>query len=92
MPLAEFELAIPGNEGPKTHALDRTATGIHVKSVVHNPTVSQCRHVCSCLLTNNTRILRTRLIKFMIYTPTKFQMTSSSDLLVIAMKLRDKEN
>jgi hypothetical protein len=28
MPLAEFELTVPRNERPQTHALDRAATGI----------------------------------------------------------------
>jgi hypothetical protein len=90
MPSVGFESAIPGSEEPQTHALVRTAIGIHVKSVVRNLKVAQCRHIYSCLLTNN--ISRATLITFLIYTRTKFHMTSSNDLLVIAMKLRDKEN
>ena len=90
MPSVGFESAIPGSEKPQTNALDRTTIRIHVKLVARNLKVSQCRHICSCLLTNN--ISRATLIKFLIYTPTKFHMTSSNDLLVIAMKLRDKEN
>jgi hypothetical protein len=90
MPLLGFEPAIPGSEDPQTHALDRTAIGIHVKLVARNLKVSQCRHICICLITNN--ISRATLITFLIYTPTKFHMTSSNDLLVIAMKLRDKGN
>ena len=90
MPSMGFEPAIPGSEEPQTRALDRTAIGIHVKLVARNLKVSQCRHICSCLLTNN--ISRATLITFLIYTHTKFHTTSPSDLLVIAMKLRDKEN
>jgi len=90
MPSVVFETAIPGSEEPQTPALNHTAVGIHVKLVARNLKVSQCRHICSCLLTNN--ISRATLITFLIYTPTKLHMTSSNDLLVIAMKLRDKEN
>jgi hypothetical protein len=89
MPSVGFEPAIPGSEEPQTHFLDRTAIGIHVKLVALNLKVSQCRHICSCLLTIN--ISRAILITFLIYTPIKFHMTSSNDLLVIAMKVKDKE-
>ena len=32
MPLAEFEPGISANERPKTHALDRVATGIKIRT------------------------------------------------------------